>query len=159
MRTKTWLSNRVKNVLFISIGIAAWLLCPLLSAQTDKQSESTEVQKDYNIENCVNEFSMENTVPTEVGYQYWFIGKDFLDGRTIKMSVVEPRAATHPAHTHTEDEIFFILEGKAEFYLNGKTKVTEGYASFYCPANSTHGIKNVGNTTLKYLVIKKYKQE
>ncbi len=29
-------------------------------------------------------------------------------------------------------------------------------SSFYCPPGSKHGIRNVGDTELKYLVIKKY---
>jgi oxalate decarboxylase/phosphoglucose isomerase-like protein (cupin superfamily) len=28
--------------------------------------------------------------------------------------------------------------------------------SFYCPSGSKHGIRNIGDTELKYLVIKKY---
>jgi mannose-6-phosphate isomerase-like protein (cupin superfamily) len=28
--------------------------------------------------------------------------------------------------------------------------------SFYCPPSVEHGIRNVGDTELKYLVIKKY---
>ena len=62
-------------------------------------------------------------------------------------------------HKHSEDEFFFVLEGTAEFYLNGQTKVGEKYSAFYCPRNSEHGIKNIGNTELKYLVIKKYESE
>lgn len=130
----------------------------ILIAQTKELPDST-TNKVFNIDNCVNEFSMDGTQKTKVGYQYWFADKNFLDGRTLKMSVVEPGAATHPPHVHTEDEFFFILEGKAEFYLNGETKTAEAYASFYCPANLKHGIKNVGDSTLKYLVIKKYKLE
>lgn len=112
--------------------------------------------QEFTIENCVNQFTIDDTVQTKVGYQYWFVGKDFLDGRTLKMSVVKPHAATHAPHTHAEDEFFFVLEGKAEFYLNGETTTGTAYSSFYCPPNSTHGIKNVGDTELKYLVIKKY---
>lgn len=110
----------------------------------------------YTIRNCVNEFTMSKVESTKAGYQYWFADKDFLDGRTIKMSVVGPHLATHPPHSHPEDEFFFVLEGKAEFYLNGDTKVAGPYTSFYCPPNSKHGIRNVGDTELKYLVIKKY---
>jgi mannose-6-phosphate isomerase-like protein (cupin superfamily) len=86
---------------------------------------------------------------TKVGYQYWFVDKDFLDGRTLKMSVVAPHEATHLPHRHLEDEFFFVLEGKAEFYLDGKTKVAGPYSSFYGPSNSEHGIRNVGGTELK----------
>lgn len=112
--------------------------------------------KDFTIENCVNEFSFEDTIGTKVGYQYWFADKEFLDRRTLKLSVVAPRKATHAPHSHNEDEFFFVLEGTAEFYLNGETKTAGPYTSFYCPPNSLHGIKNAGATELKYLVIKKY---
>ena len=37
---------------------------------------------------------------------------------------------------HPEDEFFFILERKAEFFLDGKTKTAGAYSSFYCPPNS-----------------------
>lgn len=123
-------------------------LCCSLQAQT-KQSA---------IDSCVNEFNLTEIESTRVGYQYWFIDKNFLDGRTLKMSVVAPHSATHAPHRHPEDEMFFVLEGTAEFYLDGARKVVQPYASFYCPPNSEHGIRNVGDTTLKYLVIKKYEK-
>jgi mannose-6-phosphate isomerase-like protein (cupin superfamily) len=111
----------------------------------------------YTIENCVNEFSTEQAEETRAGYQYWFADKNFLgDGRTLKLSVVEPGKATHAPHCHPEDEFFFVLEGTAEFFLDGKTKVVGPYTSLYCPSNSEHGIRNVGETQLKYLVIKRY---
>jgi mannose-6-phosphate isomerase-like protein (cupin superfamily) len=110
----------------------------------------------YSIENCVNEFSMDGIEKTKVGYQYWFADKNFRDGRTIKLSVVAPNSETHPPHKHSEDEFFFVLEGTAEFYLNGETKTAGPMTSFYCPSFSENGIRNVGDTELKYLVIKKY---
>ena len=91
-----------------------------------------------------------------MGYQYWFVDQDFIDGRTLKLSVVGPNQATHPPHTHENDEFLFVLEGTAEFHLDGKTKVAGPYTSFYCPSNIPHGISNAGNTELKYLVIQKY---
>ena len=128
------------------------LCCLLLSGVSSHLSA-----QQYTIENCVNTFSMEKTVSTEAGYQYWFADKKFLsDSRTLKLSVVEPGKATHAPHQHPEDEFFFVLEGKAEFYLDGKTQVVGPYTSLYCPSNSMHGIKNAGDTQLKYLVIKKY---
>ena len=99
---------------------------------------------------------MEKTEKTKVGYQYWFSDKSFANGRTVKMSVVNPHSATHPPHVHEGDEFFFILEGTAEFYLNGETRTAGPFTSFYCPPGSEHGIRNVGNTVLKYLVIRDY---
>jgi mannose-6-phosphate isomerase-like protein (cupin superfamily) len=69
-----------------------------------------------------------------VGYQYWFADKNYLDGRTIKLSVVAPHSATHASHTHTEDKFFFVLEGSAEFFLNGETKTVGPMTGFYCPS-------------------------
>ena len=112
--------------------------------------------KKWSLENCVREFSFDDTVRTAAGYQYWFYDKNFIDGRTIKLSVVAPHSATHPPHKHSEDEFFFVLEGTAEFYLDGSTTNRGKYSAFYCPPNVEHGIKNTGKEELKYLVIKKY---
>ena len=123
------------------------------------QQSITAQEKKFTIENCVNQFNIEDAVKTDVGYQYWFADKDFIDGRTLKMSVVAPNKSTHAPHKHIEDEFFFVLEGTAEFYLDGETTVAGAYTSFYCPSNMEHGISNVGDTELKYLVIKKYQKE
>jgi mannose-6-phosphate isomerase-like protein (cupin superfamily) len=132
------------------------LIAFCLVSSINAQIEETNPNKEYTIENCVNEFSMDGIEETKVGYQYWFADKSFLDGRTIKLSVVAPHSATHEPHSHSEDEFFFVLEGTAEFFLNGERKTAGSYTSFYCPSWSEHGIRNVGDTELKYLVIKKY---
>ena len=131
----------------------------ILAAALILLGADNKADKEYTIENSVNEFKMEGTRKTSVGYQYWFADKDFIDGRTLKMSVVAPHQATHAPHTHDNDEFFFVLEGKARFHLNGKEVVVGPYASLYCPPDSYHGISNAGDTELKYLVIKKYPQE
>ena len=111
----------------------------------------------YTIDNCINKFNMEKTVKTSVGYQYWFIDQNFLeDGQTVKMSVVGHNQATHAPHKHPGDEIFYVLEGTAQFYLDGKTTTGGPNTTFYCPVGSEHGISNAGNKELKYLVIRKY---
>ena len=134
-------------VLIVAAGLCSALAQPAGSTRSDS------AQRSYTIENCVNAFDPAKVESTKVGYQYWFVDKDFLDGRTVKMSVVAPHGATHPPHSHPEDEVFFILEGNAEFYLNGKTKTAGPYTSFYCPPNSKHGIRNVGDTVLKLSLI------
>ena len=113
-------------------------------------------EKEYTIKNCVNSFAMDKAENTHAGYRYWFADKDFIDGRTLKLSVVKPNQATHAPHHHETDEFFFILEGTARFYLNGETVEVGPYTSLYCPPDSEHGISNAGDTDLKYLVIKKY---
>ena len=111
---------------------------------------------EYSIDNVVNTFDKEGVVQTAVGYQFWFADKDFAGGKTLKLSVVRPNAATHAPHVHEEDEFFFVLEGTAEFHLEGETATGGPMTSFYCPSGMRHGIRNIGDTELKYLVIKKY---
>ena len=110
----------------------------------------------YSIDTVVNTFDEDDVEPTKVGYQYWFADTDFADGKTLKLSVVRPHAATHAPHAHEEDEFFFVLEGTAEFYLDGETATGGPMTSFYCPSGVEHGIRNIGDTELKYLVIKQY---
>jgi quercetin dioxygenase-like cupin family protein len=141
------------------IALTVILACFLLKfslAQEPVQKTLPEA-KTYTIENCINKLDTTKAVKTAVGYQYWFIAQNFLqDGLTVKMSVVAPRQATHAPHKHPGDETFFVLEGTAQFYLNGKTVTGGAYTSFYCPEGSEHGISNAGDTELKYLVIRKY---
>lgn len=119
--------------------------------------QADTIHTKWTIRNCVNQFSKEKAIPTKAGYQYWFADPGFLNGRTLKLSVVAPHDATHPPHKHLEDEFFFVLEGKARFFLNGDTMVCGPYTSFYCPSMVEHGISNAGDGELKYLVIKDYK--
>lgn len=137
--------------------ILTCLLSGNLVGQETNKKQSAAAAK-FTIENCINKFNMEKTVKTAVGYQYWFIDQNFLeDGLTVKMSVVGPNQATHAAHKHAGDEIFYVLQGTAQFYLNGKTTTGGPNTTFYCPDDGTeHGISNAGNTELKYLVIRKY---
>jgi mannose-6-phosphate isomerase-like protein (cupin superfamily) len=147
---------KIKIFLSLCIGLIALIGEPVNAQEMEKEVLTTKV---FTIENCVNSFSMEDTIKTDAGYQYWFADKDFLDGRTLKMSVVAPHKSTHAPHKHIEDEFFFILEGTASFYLDGKTKEVGKYTSLYCPSNVMHGITNAGDTELKYLVIKKYQKD
>ena len=74
------------------IGLIFSFGCTIQAQEVNEGKSQTE--KVYNIQNCVNQFSMENVETTKVGYQYWFADKDFIDGRTLKMSVVAPHRAT-----------------------------------------------------------------
>lgn len=134
------------------------LFLPLVILFSNALSQDI-VPASLSIDKCVNSFQASLAESTKVGYQYWFVGKQFLDGRTLKLSVVAPGKATHDPHRHPEDEFFFVLEGTAEFFLNGEIRTAGPYTSFYCPPDSEHGIRNVGETELKYLVIKKYPRQ
>ncbi len=108
---------------------------------------------------CVNTLDLARATRTNNGFQFWFAGRDLADGKTLKMSIVAPRSGIHAPHRHDEDEFYFVLEGTAEVTLNGETATIGPNSSFYCPRWSEHGIRNVGDTELRYLVIKQYNPE
>jgi mannose-6-phosphate isomerase-like protein (cupin superfamily) len=110
----------------------------------------------YSLANCVRPFDPANVVKTSVGYQFWFADSAFADGNTVKLSVVGPHLATHAPHRHAESEFFFVVEGTAEFLFDGERRIAGPMTLFYCPSWHEHGIRNVGDTELKYLVLRKY---
>jgi mannose-6-phosphate isomerase-like protein (cupin superfamily) len=138
--------------------VLAFLLGFFTTAVSQSPTSSTPAGQSapWTIGRCVNTFNPARAESTKAGYQYWFADKAFLDGRTLKLSVVRAGTATHAPHTHGEDEFFFVLEGNAEFVMNGDSVRVGPMTSLYCPPGSFHGIRNVGNADLKYLVIKKY---
>jgi mannose-6-phosphate isomerase-like protein (cupin superfamily) len=139
-----------------TIKVAIVMLFTQQTIQSQEvKKEPNPADKKYTIENCVNHFELEKATKTKVGYQYWFADKNFTEENTLKMSIVEPGKSTHAPHHHPEEEFFYILEGTAQFYLDGKTVTAGPNTSFYCPPNAEHGISNAGKTDLKYLVIKK----
>jgi len=112
----------------------------------------------YSIQNCVHPLDGTKVEPTAVGYQFWFADSALAGGKTVKLSVVGPHLATHAPHRHPEDEFFFVLEGTAEYFLDGEHRTVGPQTLLYCPSWHLHGIRNVGDTELKYLVIKKYER-
>jgi len=145
----------MQQINMIALCTHGSFLTAVLLALASSAAFSGDAPK-YTIENTVNTFNKENIVETKVGYQYWFADKQLADGKTLKLSVVEPGQGTHAPHEHSEDEFFFVLEGSAEFHLAGETATGGPMTSFYCPPGVTHRIRNVGDTELKYLVIKQY---
>ncbi len=141
--------KKMKTLTILKTTITVLVFQQTFSQETKKETPQ------YTIENCVNHFDINKATKTKVGYQYWFANKDFTQENTLKMSIVEPGKSTHAPHHHPEEEFFYILEGTAEFFLDGKTVTAGPNTSFYCPPNAEHGISNAGKTDLKYLVIKK----
>ncbi|KAF2340203.1 cupin domain-containing protein [Flavobacterium tistrianum] len=141
----------MKTLTILKTTIAVLFFQQIFSQEIKNETATPQ----YTIENCVNHFDINKATKTKVGYQYWFANKDFTQENTLKMSIVEQGKSTHAPHHHPEEEFFYILEGTAEFFLDGKTVTAGPNTSFYCPPNAEHGISNAGKTDLKYLVIKK----
>ena len=70
---------------------------------------------------------------------------------------------TDPPGTHWEnyvhkvDELFMVLEGKVEIEMDGKKWCPEVGEEVFIPANVIHHVRNVGDTTSRWLYA--YKSE
>lgn len=52
---------------------------------------------------------------------------------------------------HTIEEMFVILDGEAEFTINGRTARIKGPALVPCKMGNSHGIYNPGNTAVRWM--------
>jgi quercetin dioxygenase-like cupin family protein len=139
----------------LAVGVALGVALGLAMGGLEARAEAAPSPA-YDLDNSVRTFAKSAVEPTQVGYQYWFFDKAFAQGRSIKLSAVGPRLATHPPHRHEGHEFFFVLKGTAEFFLEGRTRVVGAQTALYCPPGSLHGIANAGDDELQYLVIKDY---
>src|SRR5205809_6516450 len=73
--------------------------------------------------------------------------------RKIIITVVEirPGGCTRLHEHRTVESMYYILEGRGEVLSWDEKKVLGPDTAVYFPAGSTHGIRNVGRTRLRYL--------
>lgn len=74
-------------------------------------------------------------------------------GAFTMMQIVAPPGGGPPPHCHTrEDEWFYVVEGRAEFWRDGVwTEVPVGTAAFL-PRGSHHTFRNCGDVPLRMIV-------
>ena len=58
-----------------------------------------------------------------------------------------------PEHTHTyEDEVFTVIEGKLELYINGEKVILNKGDTAYCPKGISHSWRTIGNQPTKVIL-------
>lgn len=74
-------------------------------------------------------------------------------GAFAMMQIVAPPGGGPPPHCHTrEDEWFYVVEGRVEFWRDGVwTEVPVG-SSVFLPRGSHHTFRNCGDTPLRLIV-------
>ncbi|MBN2410039.1 cupin domain-containing protein [candidate division KSB1 bacterium] len=119
------------------------------------RAAAQKASPEYTLDNCVTVFDEGKTEAKKNGWAFWFARRDFTGGLNLKMSFVKAGAASHPPHRHDEKEIFYILQGKANFNLNGQTRTVGENTALFCPTGVPHGISNASDEEpVSYLVIK-----
>jgi quercetin dioxygenase-like cupin family protein len=76
-----------------------------------------------------------------------------LDELEMHVTTLDPGLASHPPHTHPNEELVIVREGTVEV-LNGGTWKRVGPGSvIFNASNSSHALRNVGETPATYHVI------
>jgi len=90
------------------------------------------------------------------GYSMPYVNEGSCGARELEMhiSVINPGQRAHPPHAHEGEEIMFLLEGTAEAIIGEERYVIGPYTALFCPENVLHGLRNCGDTPIKYLVIR-----
>jgi quercetin dioxygenase-like cupin family protein len=75
-------------------------------------------------------------------------------GRFAVVEETSPPESVVPPHFHKQtDEIIYILEGKYEFSIGGKTQIAEKGEMIVIPRNMPHGFRNLLAEPSKLLAI------
>lgn len=74
-------------------------------------------------------------------------------GRLCMFDAPIPPGEGPPLHRHSrEDELFYVLDGRFKFSINGREFIGDKGAFVFAPRGSVHAFKNIGTTTGMLLV-------
>ena len=71
---------------------------------------------------------------------------------TMFTSVTLPGSGPPPHVHNNEDEWFFVLQGRAEFFRNGEWNEVPVGSAVFTPKGIVHAFRNAGDTPLRMLV-------
>jgi quercetin dioxygenase-like cupin family protein len=75
-----------------------------------------------------------------------------LDEFECHISTLNPSQASHPPHTHPQEELIILRDGTLDVHINGtNTRVGPG-SLFFFAANNPHAVQNRGDAPATYFV-------
>ncbi|HUK83239.1 MAG TPA: cupin domain-containing protein [Verrucomicrobiae bacterium] len=133
------------------IAVAAVVVCATIAAVVLADSPSKPV-----MHSSVFEWDSLKTEPKPHGAR-----REVFDSRVATLDRLEchvttlyPGAAPHAEHKHPEEELIIIKEGTLEVVQNNTTNRAEAGAVIFEASSEVHGLRNVGQTTATYYVVK-----
>lgn len=76
-----------------------------------------------------------------------------LDELEMHVTTLNPGLASHPPHTHPNEELVIVREGTVEVLNGGSWKRLGPGSVIFNASNSPHALRNVGDTPATYHVI------
>ncbi|MCC6396978.1 MAG: cupin domain-containing protein [Bacteroidetes bacterium] len=64
---------------------------------------------------------------------------------------LEPHGGQVPWHNQEQEEVYFVLEGRAEMCLGEERQIVTGGQAVYIPPRVFHQITNIGDTVMRML--------
>jgi quercetin dioxygenase-like cupin family protein len=69
------------------------------------------------------------------------------------VTTLPPGQASHPPHTHPEEEVIIVKEGTVEAFVAGEKRRLGPGAVLFMASQEPHNITNVGETPATYHVM------
>ena len=76
-----------------------------------------------------------------------------LDELEMHITTLNPHTASHPPHTHPNEEMVILKEGTLQAHVNGKEIVIGPGSVLFFASMQPHAVQNVGDTPATYFVI------
>jgi len=76
-----------------------------------------------------------------------------LDELEMHISTLNPHTASHPPHTHPNEEMVIVKEGTLQAHVNGKEIIVAPGGVLFFASMQPHAVQNVGDTPATYYVI------
>lgn len=85
-------------------------------------------------------------------YTFKATGKQTNGAYTLIEQVIQPQNGPPPHVHHSEDEAFYVLEGKFSFMMNGEENVVDAGGFVRIPRGTLHTFKNISDKPGRLLV-------
>jgi quercetin dioxygenase-like cupin family protein len=76
-----------------------------------------------------------------------------LDELEMHITTLNPNTASHPPHTHPNEEMVIVKEGTLKAHVNGKEIVVPAGGTLFFASMQPHAVQNIGDTPATYYVI------
>jgi quercetin dioxygenase-like cupin family protein len=76
-----------------------------------------------------------------------------LENLEMHISTLNPHTASHPPHTHPNEEMVIVREGTLQAHVNGKEIVVGAGGVLFYASMQPHAVQNIGDTPATYYVI------
>jgi quercetin dioxygenase-like cupin family protein len=76
-----------------------------------------------------------------------------LDELEMHITTLNPRTASHPPHTHPNEEMIIVKEGTVQAHVNGREIVVQAGGVLFFASMQPHALQNIGDTPATYYVV------